>query len=184
MLVKHETVIQQRKKTQICILNTLLWNKVLKSFKVIACSALDKITPRIHNQSGITLCTVCMGWHSHWEHKASPAGHRAKCLLWSGQQELQVLSKFGCNIILWLSVTVGLVRALKILPGSYKLSVHTEMTEIKRAFWRYLVQLPVQAESPRSRLLRTTHRWLLAISKMDIPLSLWAICSSAHSLSQ
>lgn len=96
---------------------------------------------------------------------ASPAGHRAKCLLWSGQQELQVLSKFGCNIILWLSVPVGLVRALKILPGSYKLSVHAEMIEIKRAFWRYLVQLPVQAESPRSRLLRNTHRWLLAISK-------------------
>lgn len=33
---------------------------------------------------------------------------------WCGQQELQVLTKFDCNIILWLSITVGLLRALKI----------------------------------------------------------------------
>lgn len=39
------------------------------------------------------------------------------------------------------------------------------MIEIQRTFWRFLVQLPVQAQSPRSRLLRTTNRWLLAISK-------------------
>lgn len=94
---------------------------------------------------------------------ASPAGHRAPCLMWSGQQELQVLIKFGCNIILWLSVPVGLVRALKILPGSYQISFPTRI-EIKRAFWRFLAQLPAQAQSPRSRLL-STNRWLLAISK-------------------
>lgn len=104
-----------------------------------------------------------MGWHSPWEHRAGLPS-RAQSLMCSGQQQLQVLIKFGCNIILWLSVTVGLVRALKILPGSYQISVHTTI-ELKRAFWRFLVQLPAQAESPRSRLLRTTNRWLLAISK-------------------
>lgn len=47
---------------------------------------------------------------------------------------------------------IGLVRALKILPlqnFSYKISIHITV-EIKRDFWRYLVQLSVQAESPRA----------------------------------
>lgn len=160
----------------------MLWNKVLKSLKVIASSGLDKITLRIHNQSGIIQCTVCVGWHRHWTQGWLPQ-QGTEPNAWCGQQELQVLIKFGYDIILWLSITIGLVRALKTLPGSYKISIYI-MIEIKRNFWRYLVQLPDQAESPRAGCSGPPTDDFWVFPKMDISKSLWAICSSAYSLSQ
>lgn len=109
----------------------------------------------MNNLHGLTQPLGTQGWPPQQGTEPNP---------WCGQQELQVLIRFGSNIILWLSITVGLARALQILPGRYKISIHI-MTEIKRDFWKYLVQLPVQEESPKSRLLRTTNRWLLGISK-------------------
>lgn len=152
MLVKHETVIEQRNKTQICILNTFVWNKVLKSLKVIASSGLDKITLRIHNQSGTILCTVCMGWHSHWEQRAGLPSRAQSQMPDVVSRSSKCLSSLVTISFYDPTPLIGLVRALKILPlqnFSYKISIHITV-EIKRDFWRYLVQLSVQAESPRA----------------------------------
>lgn len=106
-----------------------------------------------------------MGWHSPWEHRAgcpSRAQSHMPDVGWSaGAPSVPQVWLQYHFVALWHS-RIG--KSIKDFTRQLSNFISDNDWD-KRAFWRFLVQLPVQAQSPRSRLLRTTNRWLLAISK-------------------
>lgn len=99
---------------------------------------------------------------SEKEGLASPVGHRAKCLTWSAGAPSAYQVWLQYHFMTLYHCRIG--KSINDFTRQIKIPIHI-MIEIKRDFWRYLVQLPVQAESPRAGLLGTTNRWLLNISK-------------------